>query len=145
VSRARGALVTAALVVLACGGDGADAGPAEVCAAVSEWQAAMAEATNDFTRTSRETTEPDERREAYLGAFGELQSLTRDLADAIADRDPAVRDALAIAEGLLAEARTEAEALGDDAYEVRRVPGGSLFTASERSRATVLSAARPTC
>lgn len=116
-----------------------------MCETTEAWQTAMAEATNGFTRASRALTDADDRRAAYLAAFDELQSLTGELVDDVGRRDAAVRDALAIAVELLADARAEAEALGDDAYAVRRVPGGSLFTASERSRATVLSAARPAC
>jgi hypothetical protein len=143
VARYRRAAV--AIGLLASCGDGGSAAPIDVCAATREWQTAMAEATNDFTRASRDLTDAGERREAYLAALDELRSLTDDLVDDVGERDAAVRDALGIAVELLDDARLAAEALGDDAYEVRRVPGGSLFTASERARATVLSAARPAC
>jgi hypothetical protein len=140
----RTALGLALLAIAACGGDGDLAAADDPCAAVVEWQTAMADATNGYSRASRDASSADERRDLYLGAFEELESLTDELRDDLAG-EPDVVAAIDVVSGIIEDRHAQAAELDDGAYAVLGVPGGGLFTASERARATVLSAARPLC
>jgi hypothetical protein len=141
-------LLAAALALGGCGEgeatDALDADPVDTCAAVATWDEAMVDATNGYSRAAREVGAADERRRLYLAAFDELAELVEDLAEQVGD-DASMRDAVAFARAVVSERQFEADRLPDDAYEVLSVPGGGLFTASERARSTVLSAARPGC
>lgn len=135
-------LLAATLALGACSGD--DDETVDPCAAVEEWYTAVSVASNDFSRAGHDVDEPARRRELYLEAFAEMIDLTSELTDQVGDVAE-LRGALDFAVEVFEVERAEAVALPEVAYATRAVRGGSLFTASERARATVSSASRAIC
>jgi hypothetical protein len=137
------------LTVAACGDD--DAPPslaADLCPTVQAWADQTADVAGEFRLESREAADATARRAAYEDAFRELHDLQHDLAARLAnvteDQDELIATRLSAAAGevltVFDDGAAHAAELPDEAYTVRAVGDGTLFTSIEKAKAVVFQA-----
>jgi hypothetical protein len=138
-------VVTAGILVAACGDDGDGAAGEGLCPTVQAWSDATVDAVDAFRVASREL-DPESRRARYVEAFTAIADQREEFGERLAGLDLAPRvaermeAALAVVTQTYADGAAEAAALPDEAYEVVAVRDGSLVTGVEKAKAVVFQA-----